>query len=84
MALYSIPVTISATLYVHADSAKEALRMAKERGGFEISLGDTGGDVPVSEAHDDPRAVTLAPDATFQGPDDGERATNLATGLEEA
>lgn len=78
MALYMIPVTIAATAYVEATDEVEAMRIARERQGQELSATDNGSDFRVT-TNGDGWAFSLAPDMTMTGPHDDARASLVGT-----
>jgi hypothetical protein len=82
MNVYSIDVRVYATAYIKANSAEEALEIAKGLKDSALEVDDAGSDVEISGAMlDDPDLpdVSLSPAMTVVGPDDGDEPS-LAEG----
>lgn len=70
-ALYSVDVVIYGTLYIKADSASEALSIARRQKGAEVSFEDSNGPPINGDPFDDPNLpdVSLSPVGTIYGPE---------------
>jgi hypothetical protein len=88
MKLYSIEIQICATAYIKAESAEEAMKIAKELKGDILEIDEQDGELPISgREYDNPNLpdISLSPAMTVEGPcenetpdcvhdDDGEEA----------
>lgn len=74
MKVFSIDVRVYATAYIKADSAEEALALAKAMQDSTLTVTDAGSEVAISGvmlASDDLPRVSLSPAMTVYGPEDG-------------
>lgn len=84
MNLYSIDVRVYATAYIKANSAEEALELARAMKDTSLEVDDAGTEVAISgESFNDPDLpnVSLSPAMTVHGPDEGAEPDLVESGV---